>query len=118
MIPARPACSIRRATTADAGGILNCLHAAFEPYRDRYTPDAFSDTVLTPVTIQLRLAAMAVFVAVTPAGEIFIWELAVAGEQGVREVLLNLIADADLALGLSGYTSFSQLMPSALARTE
>ncbi len=70
MISACPACSVRRATTADAGGILGCLHAAFEPYRDRYTPDAFRDTVLTPVTIQLRLATMAVFVAVTPAGEI------------------------------------------------
>jgi len=70
MTPARPACSVRRATTADAGGILGCLQAAFEPYRSRYTPDAFRDTVLTPVTIQLRLATMAVFVAVTPAGEI------------------------------------------------
>jgi GNAT superfamily N-acetyltransferase len=70
MIPARPACSFRRATRDDAGGILGCLHAAFEPYRDRYTPDAFRDTVLTPETVQLRLAAMAVFVAVAPAGEI------------------------------------------------
>ncbi len=70
MIPARPACTVRRATPADAGGILGCLQAAFEPYRGRYTPDAFRDTVLTPVTIQLRLATMAVFVAVTPAGEI------------------------------------------------
>jgi len=70
MIPARPACSLRRATPADAGGILRCLQAAFEPYRSCYTPDAFRDTVLTPVTIQLRLATMAVFVAATPAGEI------------------------------------------------
>jgi len=70
MIPARPAGTVRRATTADADGILGCLQAAFEPYRGRYTPDAFRDTVLTPVTIQLRLATMAVFVAVTPAGEI------------------------------------------------
>ena len=70
MIPARPACSVRRATPADAAGILACLAAAFEPYRDRYTPDAFRDTVLTPVTVQLRLASTAVFVAVTPEGEI------------------------------------------------
>ena len=70
MISARPACSVRRATPADAAGILACLAAAFEPYRDRYTPDAFRDTVLTPVTVQLRLASMAVFVAVTPEGEI------------------------------------------------
>jgi len=70
MISPRPACSIRRATPADAGRILDCLQAAFEPYRGRYTPDAFRDTVLTPVTIQLRLATMAVFVAVAPSGEI------------------------------------------------
>ncbi len=65
-----PAFSVRRAATADAGGILRCLHAAFEPYRDRYTPEGFRDTVLTPETVHHRLAAMAVFVAVTPAGEI------------------------------------------------
>ena len=70
MTLAHPACSIRRATPADADGILGCLQAAFEPYRARYTPDAFRDTVLTAMTIQLRLATMAVFVAVTPVGEI------------------------------------------------
>jgi GNAT superfamily N-acetyltransferase len=50
--------------------MLNCLHRAFEPYRSQYSPEAFSDTVLTADTVHLRLAAMAVFVAVTPAGEI------------------------------------------------
>lgn len=67
---AAPAFSLRRAAIADAGGILRCLHAAFEPYRDRYAADAFRDTVLTPETVSDRLAAMAVFVALTPAGEI------------------------------------------------
>lgn len=70
MIPARAQCSVRRAVLADAEGILRCLHAAFEPYRHRYTPDGFRDTVLTPVTVHLRLATMAVFVAATAAGEI------------------------------------------------
>jgi GNAT superfamily N-acetyltransferase len=70
MIPAPPVCSVRRATRADAGGILACLHAAFAPYRERYTPDAFRDTVLTSETVHQRLAAMAVFVALTPAREI------------------------------------------------
>lgn len=68
MIP--PACSVHRATSADANGVLHCLHTAFEPYRRRYTPDAFRDTVLGPETVTDRLASMAVFVAVTPAGEI------------------------------------------------
>jgi GNAT superfamily N-acetyltransferase len=65
-----PVFSTRRATAADAGGILRYLRAAFEPYRDRYSPQAFDDTVLTPGTVHHRLASMAVFVAITPAGEI------------------------------------------------
>ena len=43
---------------------------AFEPYRSSYTPDAFSDTILTPETIQQRLASMSIFVAVTESGDI------------------------------------------------
>lgn len=42
-------------------------------------------------------------------GRPVMWGLAVNGEEGVRDVLLNLMAEIDLTLGLSGYTSFSQL---------
>jgi GNAT superfamily N-acetyltransferase len=70
MIPAPPVCVVRRATAADAAGIVDCLHAAFEPYRDRYTPAAFHDTVLTLETVHQRLGSMALFVAVTPAGKV------------------------------------------------
>jgi isopentenyl diphosphate isomerase/L-lactate dehydrogenase-like FMN-dependent dehydrogenase len=35
--------------------------------------------------------------------------LAVGGENGVRDVLLNLIADVDLTLGLAGFASFAEL---------
>jgi GNAT superfamily N-acetyltransferase/catechol 2,3-dioxygenase-like lactoylglutathione lyase family enzyme len=66
----RARASIRRATSADARGILDCLHTAFEPYRHHYTETAFLDTVLTAETIEVRLASMAIFVAVTPEGEI------------------------------------------------
>jgi ribosomal protein S18 acetylase RimI-like enzyme len=62
--------SIRRATIGDAEGVLGCLRSAFEPYRDDYTDAAFADTVLTPDTIQQRLAAMVVFVAHTADGAI------------------------------------------------
>ena len=62
--------SIRRATTDDADTILDCLRSAFEPYRDRYTPEAFLDTTLTADTVRARLAAMAVFVAAGPSGEV------------------------------------------------
>jgi len=42
-------------------------------------------------------------------GRPYVWGLAVGGEQGVRHVLENFIADIDLTLGLSGYSSFAQL---------
>jgi isopentenyl diphosphate isomerase/L-lactate dehydrogenase-like FMN-dependent dehydrogenase len=48
-------------------------------------------------------------------GRPYIWGLAVAGEQGVRDVVLNLLADLDLTLALSGHTSCRTLDASALA---
>jgi ribosomal protein S18 acetylase RimI-like enzyme len=65
-----PAISVRRATHNDAPEILACLAAAFAPYRDFYTPAAFLDTVLTPETLEDRLAIMQVFVGQTGSGEI------------------------------------------------
>ncbi len=47
----------------------------------------------------------------------YMWGLALAGEQGVREVLSNFLADLHLTLALSGYASFGELDASALART-
>jgi GNAT superfamily N-acetyltransferase len=61
---------IRRATPDDAEAVLNCLHAAFEPYRERYTPEGYRDTTLTPETVRKRMASMAIFVAVAPDGEV------------------------------------------------
>ena len=61
--------SIRKATLDDAPGILECLRLAFEPYRERYTPAAFEDTVMSPSTICDRLTDMSVFVAVTATGD-------------------------------------------------
>lgn len=62
--------SIRKATSEDAAQILACLHAAFEDYRQQYTPQGFFDTVLTPETFQDRLVAMIVFAAVNDSGEV------------------------------------------------
>lgn len=47
-------------------------------------------------------------------GRLYIWGLAVAGEQGVRDVVLNFFADLDLTLALAGYTCFRELSPAAL----
>jgi lactate 2-monooxygenase len=42
-------------------------------------------------------------------GRPYIWGLAVAGEAGVRDVLLNFLADLDLTLALSGCASFAEV---------
>lgn len=59
----------------------------------------------------LALGARAVLL-----GRLYIYGLAVAGEDGVREVLQNFIADFDLTLALSGYRSCAELSPDALTR--
>lgn len=58
------AVTIRPATVTDADGILECLRAAFEPFRCAYTEGAFEDTVLTSDSLSRRLTAMTVLVAV------------------------------------------------------
>ena len=55
--------SIRKAHAADAAAVLACLAAAFEPFRDCYSPEGFADSALTPQTIDARLRSMDVFVA-------------------------------------------------------
>ncbi len=60
------------------------------------------------------LKAMALGARAVLLGRLYVWGLAVAGETGVREVLLNLLADTDLTLALSGYSSLAELDPAAL----
>lgn len=60
--------AVRRAEREDFDDILGCLHAAFEPYRTSYTPQAFADTVLTRQTLSARFDAMHVFLATTVHG--------------------------------------------------
>ncbi len=62
--------SIRRATSGDAEGIVDCLRLAFEPYRGDYTAAAFADTVLTRDTVYQRLTTMVLFVASMADGKI------------------------------------------------
>jgi len=59
----------------------------------------------------LALGARAVLL-----GRLYIWGLAAGGEQGVRETLLNFLADLDLTLALSGYCCCAELNEAALAR--
>jgi len=60
----------RRATRLDANAVAACLLAAFEPYRARYSPEAFNDTVPAVAGVERRIAEMAVFVAVADSGDV------------------------------------------------
>jgi len=59
----------------------------------------------------LALGASAVLL-----GRLYAWGLAAAGEPGVREVLLNFLADLDLTLGLAGCSTMADLQPGLLRR--
>jgi isopentenyl diphosphate isomerase/L-lactate dehydrogenase-like FMN-dependent dehydrogenase len=62
------------------------------------------------------LRALALGATAVGIGRPYVWGLAVAGEEGVREVIRNLRADLDLTLGLSGHASVRELGPDALTR--
>src|SRR5947209_10778427 len=57
----------------------------------------------------LALGARAVLI-----GRPYVYRLAIAGEDGVREVLRNLVAEFDLTLGLAGCRSVAEIGPEAL----
>ena len=59
----------------------------------------------------LALGARAVLLA-----RLYIWGLAIAGEQGVRDVVQNFLADLDLTMGLAGFRSVKELDASVLAK--
>ena len=54
---------VRPAEPADASGILRCLAAAFERYREKYTPGAYADTVLDEGALAARMQRMHLQVA-------------------------------------------------------
>jgi ribosomal protein S18 acetylase RimI-like enzyme len=54
---------IRLATLSDSGAILDCLHTAFAPFREFYSPEGYADTALTSHTLARRFTTMKVFVA-------------------------------------------------------
>jgi len=67
---------------------------------------AITGGIRTPADMVKALALGAKCVLL---GRPYGYGLAVNGEQGVRDVIENLVADVDLALGLSGCASFAEL---------
>jgi isopentenyl diphosphate isomerase/L-lactate dehydrogenase-like FMN-dependent dehydrogenase len=64
------------------------------------------------------LKAIALGASAVLLGRPFAWGLAAAGEQGVREVLLNFLADLDLTFGLSGCCSVAEVTRDVVRRAE
>jgi lactate 2-monooxygenase len=62
--------------------------------------------------------ALALGAAAVLLGRPYVYGLALAGEQGVREVIRNFAADLDLTLGLSGHRSVADLGPECLESFE
>ena len=58
--------------------------------------------------------ALALGARCTLVGRPYCYGLAVRGEQGVRDVMANLVADYDLTLGLAGYTPCSEVDKASL----
>ncbi len=75
---------IRPATDLDDEAILHCLAAAFAEARDRYTAEAYADTVLTPEALAARRRHMTVLAAVNPEGHVIgtVAYEAVSAEEG------------------------------------
>jgi lactate 2-monooxygenase len=61
----------------------------------------------------IALGARAVLI-----GRLYVYGLAIAGEEGVREVIQNLIAELDLTMGLAGCRSVAEVGPEALTRID
>ncbi|MBA3825030.1 MAG: alpha-hydroxy-acid oxidizing protein [Ktedonobacterales bacterium] len=64
------------------------------------------------------LKALALGARAVLLGRPYIWGLALGGEAGVREVLLNTLADFDLTLALSGHATAAAVTATALRRAE
>ncbi|HEV7741386.1 MAG TPA: alpha-hydroxy-acid oxidizing protein [Pseudolysinimonas sp.] len=62
------------------------------------------------------LRALALGAAAVQVGRPWVYGMAIAGEEGAREVLRNILAEFDLSLGLSGHRSIAELSPEILAR--
>jgi isopentenyl diphosphate isomerase/L-lactate dehydrogenase-like FMN-dependent dehydrogenase len=62
------------------------------------------------------LKALALGAKVVLLGRLYLWGLAVAGEQGVREAVINFLADMDVTMGLCGVAACRDLDASLLVR--
>ena len=90
---------------------LDALPGVVDAVADR-VPVIFDSGIRggSDAVVALALGARAVAI-----GRPYAYALALAGEDGVREVLRNTIAELDITLGLAGARSVADLSPAILA---
>jgi isopentenyl diphosphate isomerase/L-lactate dehydrogenase-like FMN-dependent dehydrogenase len=91
---------------------LDALPAIVDAVGGR-APVLFDSGIRTGADVFRALAIGADAVAV---GRSWVYALAIAGEDGAREALRNLLAELDLVLGLSGHRTVAELDRGALVR--
>lgn len=120
----------RRALDAGAAGLIVSNHGGRQVDGAVASLDALPGIVAavqgrTPVLFDSGIRrgadifrAVALGASAVLLGRPYMWGLTLGGEAGVRDVVLNTLADLDLTLALSGYTSCAQLTPDVLRRAE
>ena len=118
----------RQALDVGVAGIIVSNHGGRQVDGERSALDALPDivdavgdqtTVLFDSGIRRGadiVKALALGAKSVLLGRPYCYGLAIRGEQGVREVLLNLLADLDLTLGLTGCASLAELTREHLHR--
>jgi L-lactate dehydrogenase (cytochrome) len=118
----------RRALDAGVDGIVVSTHGGRQVDRSIAALDALPEVVgavagRAPVLLDSGIRSGAdVFTAVALGaravllGRPFAWGLALAGEDGVRQVISDVLGEFDLTLGLTGHTAVDQLSPDVLRR--
>src|SRR3954470_15632766 len=118
----------RRALDAGVDGVVVSTHGGRQVDRSISALDALPEVVgavagRAPVLLDSGIRSGAdVFTAVALGaravllGRPFAWGLALAGEEGVRQVVSDVVGEFDLTLGLTGHTAVDQLSPDVLRR--
>jgi len=118
----------RRALDEGVDGVVVSTHGGRQVDRSIAALDALPDVVAAigdraPVLLDSGVRSGAdVFTAVALGaravllGRPFAWGLALAGEEGVAQVIGDVLGEFDLTLGLTGHTAVDQLSPEVLRR--
>ncbi len=120
----------RRALDEGVDGVVVSTHGGRQVDRSIAALDALPDVVAAigdraPVLLDSgvrsgadALVAVALGARAVLLGRPFAWGLGLAGEDGVRQVVSDVLGEFDLTLGLAGLTSVAELTPEVLRRVD